>query len=227
MVAFPRVDLLAPPLAAYLESLAAVPVGSAQEEEVRLEMEAVAARRGFPIVGAQVGRLLEVLARALRARRVLEMGSGFGYSAWWLARAVGAEGEVVLTEGSPERAREARDHLERAGLGRRARIVVGDALAAVARESAPFDLVFNDVDKPAYPEAFAAARPLVRGGGLFVSDNMLWKGEVLAPAEDEADAATAGVLELTRRLSADPDFLTVLIPLRDGVTVSLRHHPPG
>ena len=183
-------------------------------------MEMLAAQRSFPIVGPQVGRVLELLARAIGARRVLEMGSGFGYSAWWFARAVGEEGEVVLTEGSPERAREARDFLAAAGLGARVRVVVGDALQAASVESGPFDVVFNDVDKHGYPAAFAAARPLVRAGGMFVSDNMLWRGNVLAPGE--ADPATGGVLELTRRLYQDADFLTVLLPIRDGVTVSLR-----
>lgn len=221
MVAFSRVDLLAPELGRYLETLARLPVGSPREEEVRQAMETVADARGFPIVGPQVGRLLELLARSIGARRVLELGSGFGYSALWFARAVGPQGEVVLTEGSPGRAAEAAAHLARAGLSARTRIVVGDALLAAARETGPFDLVFNDVDKQGYPAAFDVARPLLRRGGLFVSDNMLWHGKVLP--QGEADAATAGVLELTRRLHADPDFLTVLLPLRDGVTVSLRH----
>src|SRR5262245_25249519 len=179
-------------------------------------MEALAAERGFPIVGPQVGRALELLARAIGARRVLELGSGFGYSAWWFARVAQ---EVVLTEGSPERAREAEDFLGRAGLGTRVKILVGDAMQLASREAGPFDVVFNDVDKHAYPQAFEVARPLVRAGGLFVSDNMLWRGNVLPPAQE--DAATAGVVDLTRRLYADPDFLTILLPIRDGVTVSL------
>ena len=220
MVAFLRVDLLAPQLARYLDTLAAASVGDAREESVRASMEALAAERGFPIVGPQVGRVLELLARAVGARRVLELGSGFGYSAWWFARAVGEGGEVVLTEGSAERAGEAEAFLERAGLLSRTRILVGDGLDLAARQRGPFDVVFNDVDKHAYPEAFAVARALVRPGGLFLSDNMLWRGNVLPPAQE--DATTAGVVELTRRLGSDPDFLTVLLPIRDGVTVSLR-----
>lgn len=213
-------DLLAPPLSRYLESTAAQAVGTPREEEVRATMERLGAERDFPIVGPQVGRLLELLARGIGARRVLELGSGFGYSAWWFARAVGEGGEVVLTEGSRERAAEARELLARAGLLERVRIVVGDALEVAAAQVPPFDLVFNDVDKHAYPAAFDVARPLVRRGGMFVSDNMLWRGEVLPPAR--TDAAAQGVGALTRRLFQDPDFLTVLLPVRDGVTVSLR-----
>jgi predicted O-methyltransferase YrrM len=220
MVAFLHVDLLAPQLARYLDTLASAPLGSPREEEVRVSMEALAAGRGFPIVGPQVGRVLELLSRAIGARRVLELGSGFGYSAWWFARAVGAGGEVVLTDGSPERAREAEEFLGRAGLLSRARILVGDGIDLASREPGPFDVVFNDVDKHAYPRAFQVARSLVRPGGLFLSDNMLWRGNVLPPAQE--DATTAGVTELTRRLYADPDFLTLLLPIRDGVTVSLR-----
>jgi predicted O-methyltransferase YrrM len=214
------VDLLAPPLSRYLESTAAAALGTAREEEVRAAMARLGEQRGFPIVGPQVGRLLELLARAIGARRVLELGSGFGYSAWWLARAVGEGGQVVLTEGSPDRAEEARSFLSRAGLVARVRIVVGDALEVAAAQAPPFDLVFNDVDKHAYPAAFEAARPLLRPGGMFVSDNMLWRGEVLPPAHP--DAAAQGVVALTRRLLGDGDFLTVLLPIRDGVTVSLR-----
>ena len=220
MVALLHVDLLAPPLARYLDLLAAPPVGNPLEEDVRASMEELAAERGFPIVGPQVGRVLELLARAVGARRVLELGSGFGYSAWWFARAVGEGGEVVLTEGSAERAREAEAFLDRAGLLSRTRILVGDGLELAARETGAFDVVFNDVDKHAYPRAHEVGRARVRPGGLFVSDNMLWRGNVLPPAQE--DAATAGVVELTRRLTADPDFLTVLLPIRDGVTVSLR-----
>jgi predicted O-methyltransferase YrrM len=220
MVAFLHVDLLAPPLARYLDTLAAAPAGTPEEEGVRVSMERLAAERGFPIVGPQVGRVLELLARAVGARRVLELGSGFGYSAWWFARAVGEGGEVVLTEGSPVRAREAEEFLGRAGLLSRTRILVGDGIDLASRASGPFDAVFNDVDKHAYPRAFEVARPLVRPGGLFLSDNMLWRGNVLPPAQE--DATTAGVVELTRRLFADPDFLTLLLPIRDGVTVSLR-----
>src|SRR3712207_3455171 len=83
---------------------------------VLLEMEAEAAERGFPIVGRNVGMTLEVLARSAGARRVVELGSGFGYSAYWFARAVGSAGEVHCTDGDPANAEKASAYLRRAGL---------------------------------------------------------------------------------------------------------------
>src|SRR6058998_4381586 len=102
------------------------------DEPVLLEMEAEATRRGFPIVGRNVGVTLEVLARSIGARRVMELGSGFGYSAYWFARAVGPDGEVVCTDGDPENARLAEEYLSTAGMWDRVRYQVGDALGEFA-----------------------------------------------------------------------------------------------
>ena len=99
------------------------------EEPVLVEMEARAAEHGFPIVGRATGRFLELAARAVGARRVMELGSGYGYSAYWFARAVGPDGEVVCTDGDPENARLAEDYLRTAGIWDRVRYRVGDALA--------------------------------------------------------------------------------------------------
>src|SRR2546425_1782436 len=86
------------------------------DEPVLLEMEAEAEARGFPIVGRNVGITLEVLARSLGARRVIELGSGFGYSGYWFSRAIGPGGELHLTDGDPANERKARDNLGRARL---------------------------------------------------------------------------------------------------------------
>src|SRR5262245_54815567 len=99
----------------------------------------------FPLVGPLVGALLEVLARSIGARRVLELGSGFGYSAAWWLRGLGEGGEVVLTEGDPARAQAGTAYLERLGHRGRFRYVVGDAVGALDRESGPFDVVFCDL----------------------------------------------------------------------------------
>jgi predicted O-methyltransferase YrrM len=188
-------------------------------DPVLQEMEQLAERDSFPIVGPQVGRLLYLLAQMIDARRVIELGSGFGYSAYWFARAVGAEGRVVACEKSPQRAEQAADFLGRGGLGDRVEIVVGDALEIVGGRGGGFDVVFNDVDKESYPQVLDKAAAALRPGGLFISDNMLWFGNVLA--EKPAEASTRGVKELTRLLYESDDFDTVLIPMRDGVTVSI------
>jgi predicted O-methyltransferase YrrM len=191
---------------------------AASDDPIVAEMEQLASERGFPIVGPQVGRLLLTLARSIDAKRVLELGSGFGYSAWWFATAVGPEGHVILTEGSRDNADLARGFLDRAGLAARVEIRVGDGLEIAREYDGPFDIVFNDIDKHDYPRALPIALERLRPGGLFISDNMLWQGRVLD--ESAADASTRGVLELTRALYAASNLDTTILPIRDGVAVS-------
>src|SRR5262245_62092255 len=173
---------------------------AAHDDPVLREMEKLAAVRDFPIVGPQVGRLLEAAARSCGAERVLELGSGFGYSAYWFLRGTGPTGTVLLTEGGAENAKAAEAFLTRGGFGGRFHIEVGDGLVIAEALTPPFDIVFCDIDKQDYPKALPIARRLLRPGGLFITDNMLWDGRVLNPAPD--DAVTRGVLELTAALKS-------------------------
>ncbi|HET6372565.1 MAG TPA: O-methyltransferase [Candidatus Polarisedimenticolia bacterium] len=215
-------DILDPRIEQYLRELLPAP------DPIRAEMERIGAERKFPIIGPLVGNLCGLMAASIGARKVFEMGSGFGYSTLWFARAVGPEGLVVHTEGSAENSKLARDFLTRAGLADRVRFEVGDAREILDREIAagrtlPFDVVFNDMDKEQYPDALPRARKALRQGGLLICDNMLWFGRVLEGSTGQAvDHTTRGILELTRMLREAPDFVTTLIPIRDGVTVSLR-----
>jgi len=206
------VDIVDPAVDRYLHDLAN------PRDSILREMEVLAAERSFPIVGPAVGRLLYLLARMIRARRVFELGSGFGYSAYWFARAVGPGGKVVLTEGDAERAAEAAEFLGRGEFADRVQIEVGNGLEIIDSISGEFDIVFNDIDKEDYPRVPEKAAAALRPGGLLISDNMLWFGTVLE--QDPAEASTRGVKELTRLLYASDEFETVLIPIRDGVTVS-------
>src|SRR5215510_2215516 len=112
----------------YLQELAE----AEHEAPVLVEMEARADEHGFPIVGRATGRFLELAARAVGARRVMELGSGYGYSAYWFARAVGEEGEVICTDGDADNAKYAEDYLGRASVWDRVRYHVGDALEGMA-----------------------------------------------------------------------------------------------
>jgi predicted O-methyltransferase YrrM len=190
-------------------------------DPVRRELEALARERRFPIVGPLVGRKLEQLARTIHARRVFELGSGFGYSALFFARAVGPGGEVHCTELDPENVRLAGSFLRRAGVRERVVFHVEEARAALRRVGGTWDVVYNDIDKDGYPETVDLAFERLRPGGLFVTDNALWYGRVL-DGEDDGSAETAGVREFTRRLLAHPGFLTTIDPTRDGVAVALR-----
>lgn len=187
-------------------------------DAVLAEMEAEAGRRGIPIVGPVVGRLLAQLVIVSGSRRIFELGSAIGYSTIWLARAAGAGAEVHYTDSSEVKAREAHGWFERAGVADRIRIHAGDALEAFKSTSGEFDLVFNDLDKEAYLDVLDVVPARLRRGGLLVSDNALWHERVLAPA----DAASRAVVEFNCRSFGSEDLLTTLVPLRDGVLISVK-----
>ena len=190
-------------------------------DAVRLEMEALARERNFPIVGPLVGRHLRVLVTAISARRVFELGSGYGYSALHFAQAMEAGGEVHCTELSEENVRLAEGFLRRAGVWDRIVYHREEATAALRRVGGVWDIVYNDIDKDGYPETVDLAHAHLRQGGLFVTDNVLWSGHVL-PGKDDGRPATAGVREFTRRLFAHSGFLTTIDPTRDGVAVAVK-----
>jgi predicted O-methyltransferase YrrM len=149
----------------------------------------------------------------------MELGSGFGYSAYWFARAVGVDGEVHCTDGDPENARKAEGYLQRAGVWGRVTYHVGDAVEQMATVEGEFDIVYDDIDKHGYPAAWLAARERIRVGGLYLCDNVLWSGRILAP---DADRNTAAILEHNRQIAGDEQFLSTIVPTRDGVFVALR-----
>ena len=191
------------------------------DEPVLLEMEEEAQRRSFPIVNRLVGVTLELLARGIGALRVFELGSGYGYSAYWFARAVGPKGEVHCTDGDPDNERRAADYLGRAGVWDRVRFHVGDAVTEFAAVPGEFDIVYCDIDKDGYPAAWQAARSRMRVGGLYICDNVLWSGRV-AEELRPGDVQTAAILEHNRLIAEDESYLSSVVPTRDGVMVALR-----
>ena len=187
------------------------------------EMEKVADERDFPIVNRTVGVTLEVLARSIGAKRVLEMGSGYGYSAYWFARAVGEGGEVHMTEGDPENQKQALDYLGRAGFGDRVHSHVGNALEIIDELDGEFDVVFCDIDKSDYPKAWSKAKERIRAGGLYLCDNVLWSGRVaVEDPDDPRPEWTKAVKEQNAAIAADERYRSTIIPTRDGVMVALR-----
>ena len=183
------------------------------------EMEEQARREDFPMVGPQVGRLLFQLARLTGARHIFEMGSGFGYSTLWLTRGAGPGARIHHTDGSGERSRQAREYLRRAGVADQIDFHVGDAREVLQRTPGEMDLIFMDIDKHQYPSAYELLRERVRPGGLVVVDNLVWDGRVAA---GDGDPDTEGVREYLRRMWQDPEYLSSLMPVRDGVGISLR-----
>jgi predicted O-methyltransferase YrrM len=208
------VDIVDPRVEQYVRGLL-----DRHDERVLQEMEAEAERTKFPIVGRTVGVTLEVLARAVGARRVVELGSGFGYSAYWFSRAVGPGGELHLTDGDPENEKKALDYLGRAGLLDPVRYHVGDAVSSLQDLDGQFDVVYDDIDKEGYPEAWRAARERIRIGGLYLCDNVLWYGRVTGVDPDDR---TPAILAHNGMIADDDRFLSTIVPTRDGVMVALR-----
>ena len=194
------------------------------DEDVLLEMEREGHKRDFPIVGRLVGVTLEVLARSIGARRVFELGSGFGYSAYWFSRAVGPQGEVHLTDGDPEFEQAALDYLGRAGLAAPIRFHVGDALEELAKVDGEFDVIFNDIDKQDYPSAWEAARDRIRVGGLYICDNVIQAGGSNAATGEDGrhDGWAQAIDRHNRAVAADDRYVSTLLPIRDGDLVALR-----
>jgi predicted O-methyltransferase YrrM len=183
------------------------------------------AKQDLPLVDAEVGALLRVLATTIGAVRILEIGTAIGYSGIWLAGALPRGGMLFTMEKDPERAKTARANFERAGLTDRVGVIVGDAQVTIAKVAGPFDLIFQDGSKPLYVPLLDTLVGLLRSGGLLVTDNVLWDGEVVPgfvnpPKRDAAD--TRAIAEYNQRLNAHPQLITATIPLRDGVAISVK-----
>lgn len=204
--------IVSPEIERYLDSL--LPARDA----VLQEMEEKAAKRDIPIIGPAVGRVLAQLVMISKAKRIFELGSAIGYSTIWLARAAGPGAEVHYSDSSPENAREARSYFERAGAAHLIQVHVGDALASLAATSGEFDFIFNDVNKEGYPTVLEAVPPRLRPGGLFVTDNILWHERVLKPRHESDFAVTS----FNRKLYESTQFFTTLLPIRDGISVSVK-----
>jgi predicted O-methyltransferase YrrM len=179
----------------------------------------------LPLIDAEVGALLRVLATAVGARRILEIGTCIGYSGIWLAGALPKDGMLITIEKDEERARIAKENFGRAGLADRVSIMVGDAQLKIAKVAGPFDLIFQDGAKPLYITLLDSLVGLLRPGGLLVTDNVLWDGTVVpgftnTPQRDDAD--TRAIATYNERISKHPSLLTSIVPLRDGVAISVK-----
>ncbi len=186
-------------------------------------MEAYAREQGFPIIGPVVGHLCYQVARMIGARQVFELGSGFGYSTAFFARAVEENGggtvhHVVWDDDLSTRARR---HLEAMGHTRTVTYHVGEAIETLRAEAGPFDLVFNDIDKHGYPASLSVIQDRLRPGGVLIVDNMLWSGRIFDTRDTTAD--TEGVREVTRMLTSGPRWTTSVIPIRDGVVIAVKN----
>ena len=191
-----------------------------ERDPVLKAIEEQAQKRDIPIVGPAVGRVLFQYARLINARKIFELGSAVGYSTVWWARGVGQGGEVFYTDGDQKKADEARGYFQRAEVENRIHIKVGDALELLSQQKQEFDIIFNDVDKEYYPRVLDLVSTRLRRGGLFITDNVLWYGRVTQA--DPKEESTRAIQQFNKRLYAMPEFLTTVLPLRDGLAVSMK-----
>jgi predicted O-methyltransferase YrrM len=194
-------------------------------DPVLRDLERVGREQKLPLIDAEVGALLRVLATTIAAARILEIGTAIGYSGIWLAGALPPHGMLLTMEVKPDRAQVARDNFARAGLAERVSVIVGDAQAMLAKLSGPFDLIFQDGDKPQYLTQLDRLVELLRPGGLLVTDNVLWDGDVVpgfATSSTHQAADTRAIIEYNERINHHPQLMTVIVPLRDGVAISVK-----
>ena len=193
------------------------------DHAVLSDMEALAQKNNFPIIGRLVGVFLETQARMINAERVFEFGSGYGYSAYWFAKAVGATGQVICTDADFLNQQQAQHYLTAANLWDRVDFKAGMAQDIFAQTEGLFDICYNDVDKGDYPAVWAMAKDRIRPGGLYIADNVLWRGRVAVkkPA-DIFPGWTEAIIEHNELIFNDPDFDAFINPIRDGVIVARK-----
>ena len=203
-------------LSDYLNAL--VPARPAELEK----MEAYAEAHGFPIIGPAAGFHCYLIARIMGAHRIFELGSGYGYSTAWFARAVqeNGGGEVYHTVWDEDLSRRAREHLTNLGYENLIRYRVSESVQALKETDGTFDLIFNDINKTAYPESLPVIYERLRPGGVLIVDNVLWSGRVLD--EDNDEPSTEAIRELTRRIVGSQRWHGSLVPIRDGLMVAYK-----
>ena len=200
----------------YLTSL--VP---AREPEMRA-MEKYAEKHNFPIIGPACGYICYQIARMIGARSVFELGSGYGYSTAWFAKAVKENGGGVVhhTVWDEKLSQMAKDHLSPLGLDRFVEFHNAEAVETLRQTQGPFDIIFNDIDKEGYPDSLPVIKEKLRSGGLLIIDNMIWHGQILDPNDHEE--TTEAIRRFTRDITTDPDWIVSLAPMRDGMIVAYK-----
>jgi predicted O-methyltransferase YrrM len=203
--------------AEYLEGLIT------QTDPLLREMEKYAAEHRVPIAVREVALFLEITARAIRARRVLEIGMAIGYSVVHLARGMGEGGLVITIEPDKEMIRASEEYLDRAGLRDRLRIERGKALEVIPRLRDTFDLVFIDALKEEYGGYLDLALPKLRTGGVVIVDNLLWggqvAGEIRSPDQEES---TNALRRFNQHFVNHPQLLAEILSVGDGLGYAVK-----
>ena len=186
------------------------------------EMEKYAENHDFPIIGPACGYYCYQLARMINAKSIFELGSGYGYSTAWFAKAVKENGGGVVhhTIWDEDLSKRAAGHLSRLGRGDVVQYHVAEAVATLRQTDGPFDIIFNDIGKEAYPDSLPVSKEKLRPGGILIIDNMLWSGRIFDSKNH--DKSTEAIQRFTRDITTDPDWIVSLAPVRDGMIVAYK-----
>jgi predicted O-methyltransferase YrrM len=186
------------------------------------KMEQIAAKNNFPIIGPACGYYCYQLARMIDAKSVFELGSGYGYSTAWFAKAVKENGGGVVhhTVWDDQLSEQAQRHLSVLGLADLVQFHNAEAVETLRQTTGPFDIIFNDIDKEGYPDSLPVIKEKLRHGGILIIDNMLWHGQTLDPNDHES--TTEAIRRFTRDVISDLDWIVSLIPARDGMIVAYK-----
>jgi caffeoyl-CoA O-methyltransferase len=209
-------DLMSDQVVSYLKNL--VP----ERHPEMMIMEEYARKENFPIIGPVCGYLCYQLTRMIKARKVFELGSGYGYSTAWFARAVQENGGGIVHHAVWDESLSgmARVHLKNLGFDKIIEYHVGEAVAELEDINDKFDLIFNDINKEGYPASLPVIKDKLRSGGILITDNILWHGQVFD--EGDHEKSTEGVRDFTQKITSDGDWIVTLIPIRDGLIVALK-----
>ena len=193
-----------------------------QREPELQKMEEHAEKHDFPIIGAACGYYCYQLARMLNAKSVFELGSGYGYSTAWFAKAVKENGGGVVhhTVWDDELSKQAKEHLSKLGSADVVKFHNAEAVETLRQTPGPFDIIFNDIDKDGYPDSLPVIKEKLRSGGILIIDNMIWHGQILDPNDHEK--TTEAIRRFTRDITTDPDWIVSLTPMRDGMIVAYK-----
>lgn len=186
------------------------------------KMEEIAAKNDFPIIGPACGYYCYQLARMINAKQIFELGSGYGYSTAWFARAVkeNGGGRVHHTVWDDKLSQQAQRHLSALGYTDLVQFHNAEAVETLRQTQGPFDIIFNDIDKEGYPDSLPVIKEKLRHGGILIIDNMIWHGQTLDPNDHES--STEAIRRFTRDVTSDLDWIVSLIPARDGMIVAYK-----
>ncbi len=201
--------LINPKFEDYLKNL------SVEEDPVVLEMEKYAQEKDFPIIGREGGRLLYLLTRLKNPELVVEIGSGFGYSAYWFAKGV-KKGKVVLIDYQQRNIQTAKKFFEKAGLLDKAEFRAGDGVE-ISKEYSNIDILFLDLEKVRYMEAIKTLEKNLSPDGMVIADNVLFQGKVIFEPENKK----AKILNRFNRYMFE-NYFSIILPIKDGILVGIK-----